>query len=536
MAGAVTLSPPALRLHNLSKSFGGEQALKHASLSVAPGEVHGLLGQNGSGKSTLIKILAGFHAPDPGAELSIHGSPVALPLKAGEFRRHGLSFVHQNLGLVPSLTVVENLFVGELASIGRWWISWATERRRAAAIFARYGLRIDPAQTVGRLPAVQRALLALIRAVEEIRPTVAGESGGGVLVLDEPTPFLPRRDVEQLFSLIKMIVANGASVIFVSHDIDEVLEITDRATVLRDGQVVGRLETANASKQDFVELIVGRKFAPTTARPQSPESKSTQSGLPDVVIDGLTGSTLHGVSIALHAGEIVGLTGLIGSGFNEVPYLLFGAQAARSGRLRLRGSDYDLTSLDPARAITRDIVLIPADRQAEGAVASLTVADNVTMPVLSTVYNPWKLNRRGMLNRVLSLQDAFDVRPNQPSLQFDALSGGNQQKALLAKWLQSDPALILLDEPTQGVDVGARQRIFDAIKTTAANGAAVLCASSDYEQLAAICDRVLIFSQGAIAAELTGDAVTKETIAERCYHSASSQLAAVPLDEFDERI
>jgi ribose transport system ATP-binding protein len=523
--GAATEAEPsasvalALVIHNLSKTFGGQRALASAGLEIRRGEVHGLLGQNGSGKSTLIKILAGYHAPDPGGRLLIDGGEVELPLEPGEFRRYGISFVHQNLGLIPSLTVVENLFVGELASRLRWGISWERERRRAAAIFAKYGLSIDPATTVAKLPSVQRALLAIVRAVEEMRSGDRRRRGQGLLVLDEPTPFLPQHDVEELFALVRGIVHEGASVMFVSHDVDEVLAITDRATVLRDGVVAGTLITRESTRQEFVEMIVGRRVETVPARPQDFGLEEA-----DTAIEGLSGGTLEDLSIQLHRGEVVGLTGLIGSGFDEVPYLVFGSRPAEAGRLKLRGAIHDLADWDPARAMDANVVLIPGDRQNAGAVASLTIADNVTVPVLSTEYRAWMLNRRDMSRRAGRLARQFDVTPSDPSLPFEALSGGNQQKVLLAKWLQMRPDLILLDEPTQGVDVGARQKVFTAIREAAGAGAAVVCASSDYEQLATICDRVLIFSRGRVVSELIGSAISKELIAEHCYLGSGRPL------------
>lgn len=508
------VSGPALKIGDLSKNFGGEKALQRASLSVEEREVHGLLGQNGSGKSTLIKILAGFHAPEPGGQLTIYGRPVPLPLAPGEFRRHGISFVHQNLGLVPSLSVVENLFIGQLASHARWKIAWSAERERAARVFERHGIDIDPAATVGKLAPVQRALLAIVRAVEEIRATGLLSGGRGLLVLDEPTPFLPRQDVDKLFALIRSIVAEGASVVFVSHDVDEVLEITDRATVLRDGMVAGTLITAQSSRQEIIEMIIGRRLEMLPARPIEP---SQQKG--NLEIQGLSGGTLDGVNIELRTGEVIGLTGLIGSGFDEVPYLLFGARPARSGALQLGDRRYSMADMTPARAMAARMVLIPADRPHAGAIGALSMTDNVTMPVLQSAFRSWMLNRQALTTRTRQLAQRFDVVPNDPSLPLTALSGGNQQKVILAKWLQMEPLLIILDEPTQGVDVGARQKVFQAIEAASDAGAAVLCTSSDYEQLEALCDRVLIFSRGHIVAELVGVAVTKDNIAERCYAS-----------------
>jgi ribose transport system ATP-binding protein len=498
--------PLALLLTGLTKTFGGQRALDNASLEVARGEVHGLLGQNGSGKSTLIKVLAGFHAPDPGGELTIDGTTVPMPLAPGVFRQHRISFVHQHLGLIPALTVLENMLIGRLAQSKSLAINWIRERRETAARFEAYGVPLDPDAAVADLSPVQRALLAIMRATEEIR-NGAG-SGNGLLILDEPTPFLPRRDVDQLFRVVRTVVAGGASVIFVSHDVDEVMEITDRATVLRDGRVAARLVTRSSSKQDFIEAIVGRRLAYTERRSAPANEAPFQ-----VAVTGLSGGTISNFDFSAARGEVVGLTGLIGSGYDELPYLLYGARPA-SGSLRLADETYDVERFSPREAINRGIVLIPGDRANAGSIGVLPISDNVTMPVLATRFSRWLLDRSGMVRRARDLGTQFDVRPPNPLLPMSALSGGNQQKVLLAKWLQQSPRLVLLDEPTQGVDIGARQNVFQHIGDAAAAGATVLCASSDYEQLAAICSRVLIFSEGRIVATLTGADVTKEAIAE----------------------
>jgi ribose transport system ATP-binding protein len=483
--------------------------LDGVSLRIERGEVHGLLGQNGSGKSTLIKVLAGFHEPDPGSELVIDGQEVPLPLAPGRFRELGISFVHQNLGLIPALTVVENLLIGRLATTARWRLDWRRERAQAAALFERYGIGIDSAVEVAKLSPVQRALLAIVRAVSDLDQVAAG---GGLLVLDEPTPFLPRRDVDQLFAVIRTIVADGASVVFVSHDVDEVLEITDRATVLRDGRVAGTLVTRQSLKDQFIEMIVGRQLEALAPAALVSEARPVRAR-----VSGLAGEIVQDFSLVMHQGEIVGVTGLLGAGYDEVPYLLYGARPTGAGVLELGERRFELRELTPARAIAAGIILIPADRAGAGAIATLPVSDNVTMPVLERVFRPWHLDRGAMVARTRELGRAFEVVPDNPTLTLSGLSGGNQQKVLLAKWLQLEPRLILLDEPTQGVDVGARQNVFRQIVRAAAGGAAVLCASSDYEQLATLCQRVLIFAQGRVTGELRGDAITKDAIAERCY-------------------
>lgn len=509
----------ALRIENLSKHFGGSRVLSKVTIDIRRGEVHGLLGQNGSGKSTFIKILAGFHAPDPGARLFVGGEPAELPLPPGAFRRLGIAFVHQHLGLVPSMTVLENLLVGEHATESRWLIRWGRQARRAASLFARFGLSLDPLAPVERLSSVERALLAIVRAFDQLEQTPG--TATRLLILDEPTPFLPAQDVQKLFALVRAIVAEGASVLFVSHDIDEVSEITDRITVLRDGSVAGALDTGASRKSDIVELIVGRAVD-LSGRRQSPTM-----GRQRLAVDGLRGRAVKGFSLQVRGGEVVGLTGLIGSGYDDILNLCFGAVPAESGTLTLDGETRRLEIMTPYDSVGAGIVLIPGNRLAAGIVPTLSVTDNVTLPILPRFGGGWFLSRQAMNSRAAELSEAFDVRPRDPEMPMSALSGGNQQKVVLSKWFQIQPKVVLLDEPTQGVDIGAREQVFGEIRKMAEQGAAILCASSDHEQLAAICDRILVLSRGRVVASLEGAAISKTAIAEACY--ITQQTSASPL-------
>jgi ribose transport system ATP-binding protein len=338
----------------------------------------------------------------------------------------------------------------------------------------------------------------------------------GLLILDEPTVFLPKTGADRLFELVREIVNTGASVLFVSHDLDEVAEITDRVTVFRDGQNVGTIVTKDANPGEIVELIIGRKLTALEAQGHDVSDKEIKAS-----VRGLKGGGLETLDLDLHAGEVLGVTGLAGSGFEQIPYLLFGAWRPETGRLGLDGNDLDLTRMIPSRAIALGMALIPADRQKDGAVGSLPIVDNISLQVLKQHFNGIKLDRRGMTQNAREGMGRYDVRPNDPLLPYGALSGGNQQKALLAKWMQTDPSLLLLHEPTQGVDVGARHQIFTMIRAAAEKGMSVICASSDYEQLATICDRVYVFGRGRVVSVLTGDEVTKERITEQCYNSLS---------------
>jgi ribose transport system ATP-binding protein len=525
-ADPIAAAPPedgaasALRVENLSKHFGGSQALSRVTIDIRRGEVHGLLGQNGSGKSTFIKILAGFHQPDPGASLLVGSERAELPLPPGAFRKLGIAFVHQHLGLVPSMTVLENLLVIEHATESRWRIHWRQQEKRAKALFGRFGLSIDPSAPVERLSSVERALFAIVRAFDQLERT--SDTATRLLILDEPTPFLPAQDVQKLFALVRAIVAEGASVLFVSHDIDEVTEITDRITVLRDGRVAGSLVTRECRKSDIVELIVGRAVD-LSARPPA-----HAHGRELLVVNSLKGRGVSDFSMRVQESEVVGLTGLIGSGYDDVVNLCFGAKQAKAGTLALDGTVHQLEAMTPHIAVRAGIVLIPGDRHTAGIVPNLSVTDNVTLPILGQFNGGWLLSRRAMRTQTRELNETFDVRPRGPDTLMSALSGGNQQKVVLSKWFQIQPRLVLLDEPTQGVDIGAREQVFGEIRKMAATGAAVVCASSDHEQLAAICDRVLVLSRGRVVASLEGAAISKTAIAEACYINQETSMRFVP--------
>lgn len=515
LAAHEAATPPAVAARRISKRFGGVQALHEVRIVVQRGEVHGLLGENGSGKSTLVNVLAGYHAPDPGGELEIDGRAVDLPLRAAQVRERGLTFVHQDLGLIPSLTVTENVRIAELAAASSPFISWARERRLARAVLDGLGLEIDPAAIVADLPLVQRAQVAIARAVGQLTARGTGEPGG-LLVLDEAAAYLPRSERHHLFALVREIAAAGTAVLFVSHELDEAMAITDRITVLREGRNAATVDTRAVDAGRLVELIVGVAPGSIAAAPTKPAPNAEVAG---ATITGLSGAVVRDVSFAIGAGEVVGLTGLVGSGFDEIPYLLYGALPARGGQLAL-GTALDLADMTPARAIAAGIALVPGDRARDGGVASLSVGANVTLPVLGRYARRHRLARREMDRDAAALLALHDVRPADPAILLGSLSGGNQQKALLAKWIDAGPRLLLLDEPTRGVDVGARARIAATLAALARDGVATLCASSDHHELALLCHRVLVFSDGTVRSELAGAELTPARIAERSQAAA----------------
>lgn len=513
--GAAT---PLLSLRNLSKSFGGVQALSGVDLDIAPGEIHGLLGTNGSGKSTLVKVLAGVHAPDPGGSLHLKGRKVALPLRAGAFRKLGLSFVHQNLGLIPSLSVLENLRMAAILEAPALGVDWKAQRRAASAAIERFGLAFALDRRVDDLSPVDRALLAILRAFEDLKADDA--EGGGVMLLDEPTPFLPAAGVQKLFELMRSIVREGSSAIFISHDVDEILEITDRVTVLRDGRLAGSRATRDARRDDIIELILGRRMETAAASGLAPQTDRP----PRLQLQGVRGGALDGVDLNIAPGEVVGLTGLIGSGYADLTEFIFGARRATAGLIELEGErGSELSHVTPRASIERGVAFVPADRGRAGGAARLSVADNMMLPSLDQFFVGGRLRTGRLRRRAAELAAEFEVKPSRPDLPdltFDALSGGNAQKVIIARWLSRSPRLLLLDEPTQGVDVGTRRQIFEALRAGAAGGMSVVVASTDADQLAAICDRVVIFRRGRIQQVLTAPGLTKDLIASACYADA----------------
>lgn len=509
---AVSESTAALvELRGLTKSFGGAKALDGVDLTVLPGEVHGLLGENGSGKSTLIKILAGFHEPDDGT-LSVNGVPVRLPLKAGEYRSLGFEFVHQDLGLIPTLSVTENLFLEQVAAPkNRFFMSWNRAATQAQQVFDKYGLQINPRSAVQDIRPVERALLAIVRALEGL----AAEREHGVertlLVLDEPTVFLPQHEVSVLFDFVRQVAQRGSSVLFVSHDLDEVAEITDRISVLRDGHLAGTVVTNSTSKRQLVELIVGRELE--ELKPEHAETPTFRGVR--MSVRGLHTRTLEDITFDLHEGEVLGLTGLVGSGYEDVVYAVYGATKSLAGWVSVSGTELWSPNLTPRAALKAGMALVPADRLRDGSIPTLSAADNINLLVLDDFFRAGRLRNRDLNAKAAELMEAYDVRPPRADLEYGSFSGGNQQKAMMAKWQQVEPAVLLLHEPTQGVDVGARQQIWDLIRRSTETSSTV-CASSDYEQLAAICDRVIVIARGRVAGQLTGSDLTKDRIANFC--------------------
>jgi ribose transport system ATP-binding protein len=496
---------PLIDARRLAKTFASRRVLADVDLQVTAGEVHGLLGQNGSGKSTLIKILSGYHAPDPGGSLTIAGRPVSLPLRPGEALQHGLGFVHQDLGLSMPMTVLENLRVGryETKAFGR--VPWASERRRVKATLAEFDVDISPDTKVEDLREVERAIVAILRALDQL-----SDVSEGVLVLDEPTAYLPRDGVEHLLASVRRVTARGFGVLFVTHRLDEVFAATDRVTVLRNGAHVATVATNSLDESELIELIIGR------ALDELYPAAHHAAGEVALVVEGLTGPSLpEPFSLTAREGEIVGLTGLVGMGYERPLYLIAGADEAEAGSVAVGSRTAPARRLTPGDALGLGIALLPANRLRYGAAGEATVRENVTLPTLSRYFRGGRLRRREESSESAELIERFAVVPPKPEISFAKLSGGNQQKALLGKWFATGPTVLLLHEPSQGVDVGARQQLFGRIRELADAGTSVVMASAEYGELAQVCDRVLVFRDGRVVSELRGDDLTEDRIAQR---------------------
>ncbi|HEY4093981.1 MAG TPA: sugar ABC transporter ATP-binding protein [Baekduia sp.] len=504
------MNAPVIQLQHASKTFTGTLALRDVDLDIRRGEVHGLVGQNGSGKSTLIKILSGFHEPDAGTRLTVRGEEQALPLPPGRFSELGLAFVHQDLALIDTLSLLDNVRVGQYRA-GLRPIGWREERRRLREALKRFDLPTDPDAPVSSLRDVDRALLAIMRAVQQLEGV-----DGGLLVLDEPTVYLPRDGVDRLFGIVRDIAARGDGVLLVTHQLGEIKAVTDRVTVLRDAQRIATVETADVDEEQLIQLILGRELEDLY-----PDHETVGGGAVNLVAREVRGRSMQPFSLELRAGEIVGVTGLAGTGFEDVPYLLFGAHRPDGGTITIGGQEIDARAMTPQRAVAALAALVPGNRARDGAAQPLKVRENVSLPVLDRYFRGGRIAHGQERSAVDRLLRDFDVRPADPERQIATLSGGNQQKAILAKWLQLEPLVLLMHEPTQGVDIGARKQIFSLTREAAERGTAVLVASTEYEDLANICDRVLVVRDGVITAEIGRSNLSEDRIVEQCYRTGT---------------
>jgi rhamnose transport system ATP-binding protein len=484
-----------LRATNISKHFAGVQALQRVSLDLHAGEVHALVGENGAGKSTLIKIITGAHQPDSGS-LEIRGRLVTDndPVRS---RRLGVAAIHQQPALFPDLTVAENIALG-LEPPG-WWrrIGWRQRRRRAAELLSRVGAAIRPETAVERLTMPEQQLVEIARALG---------ADARILIMDEPTASLSEREVQRLFQVIRALRRQGVGILYISLRLEELFQIADRVTVLRDGSLVETRAMAQVNRAELIRLMVGRQLAAIFPKQDVP--------LGDIALElrgvGCRQSGVKDVSLTVRAGEILGLAGLVGAGRTELARILFGLTPADAGEIRLRGQPIVLRS--PAQAVELGIAYLPEDRRRHGVILEMAVAPNITLAILARISRFGWLNFQREHQLAESLVQRLAIKTASLKAPVADLSGGNQQKVALARWLATKPALLILDEPTQGVDVGAKAEIHRLMGELAARGLAILMISSDLPEILGMSDRIAVMHAGRLTGVLKRSEATQESI------------------------
>jgi rhamnose transport system ATP-binding protein len=489
---AVATAPRA-ELRGISKRFAATQALDDVSLDLLPGEVHGLVGENGAGKSTLVKILAGVHPPDSGTIwLDGEATQIAGPAHS---RSLGIAVVHQEPRLFPDLTVAENVFIGHAPSGRLGTIDWGGTRRAAQALFGELDVQFDVGAPVRGLSMADQQLIEIAKSLSV---------DARVLILDEPTASLSAHEVERLFTIVRQLRDRGVAILFVSHRLDEVFELCDRATVFRDGRHVITTATRELTTADLVRHMVGRTVS------LFPKVE-TPIGEVLVEVHGLTrAGVFRDVDFTVRAGEIVGFAGLVGAGRTEVARVLFGIDRRDGGEIRLDGTPVDFAS--PSAALHAGIAYLPEDRHQEGLVLDFSIAQNVTLPILSRIFRRLLIHASTERKIAHDYTQQLNVRMTGVDQLVGALSGGNQQKVVLAKWLASRPRILILDEPTRGIDIGAKVEVHRIISELAASGLGIILISSDLPEVIAMSDRIFVLHEGRISAEIPREQATQERV------------------------
>ena len=473
--------PPLLEVSGVSKSFPGVRALDDVSLHVRAGEVLGLIGENGAGKSTLIRILAGAQLPDTG-RLAVNGRMVKLsnPVAA---RQAGIGVIYQEFNLIPELSVVDNLFLGRES----WLLQHSDERRRAEQVFERLAVSIPLNVPCSTLSVAQQQIVEIARALLQ---------DAGVLIMDEPTAALTPREVDRLLAIVHELKAQGIGIVYVSHRLNEVFAVCDRVTVLRDGCHVATQSASDLSRDDLIELMVGRAITN-----EYPERDVTTGDVRLKVSDLTRHGAVQDVSFELRAGELLGITGLVGAGRTELVRLLFGADVADSGQIEIDECPAHIR--DPRMAIQAGLCLLTEDRKSEGLIPGRSVLENFSLANLLRFSRFGFVNTRSERAAFQTWVETLRIRIAAADQQASGLSGGNQQKVLLARWLQRQAGIIIFDEPTRGIDVGARHEIYQLMNSLLAEGRSIIMVTSELPEALGMSDRILVMHHGRIAGEVT---------------------------------
>jgi len=502
---------PALRIEGLRKSFGGVCALQDVDIELGKGELLGLLGQNGSGKSTLVKILTSVYAPDRG-EVYVFGQRTALPAK--DLKKTSIAVVHQDIGLEDTMSVFENVETAvDFGTLPLFPIRRKKEWAKLAELRDELRIDLDLDAKVSSLSPAKRTFVGVLRAMRMLRD----QGPNTILIMDEPTSSLATPDALQVTNLLRRVADSGAGVMFISHRLGEVLEVCDSITVLKDGEVTLSQATGDLTQSDITQAMLGRRM--DSFYPPRPSNLKSEPAL--VLNDLASAERLNGISLTVYRGEIVGFTGLTGMGQEDLPALLSGQMSATRGSVELENGVP--LAQTPVGTIRQGVALVPGNRARDGGWLDATAAENITLPILR------RISRRGVIStkregdHVTPLMTALSVRPNDPRKRLGDFSGGNQQKVVMAKWLQTEPQVLVLDEPTQGVDAGAKHEILTLIRGVAERGGAVIMVSGDHEQLAHTCNRVFILCDGRIVDEQIGDAMTEESLIAACNRVPSAE-------------
>jgi ABC-type sugar transport system ATPase subunit len=492
-----------LSIRNLSLTFPGTKALDKVELSVRAGEVHALVGMNGSGKSSLIKVLSGFYAADPGATAQVADEFLDLGHTAAK-RSNAMAFVHQDLGLILEMSTLDNFALRagyERSRIGKL-IDWKAQARLAEQILARFEIALDVTRPLSEATPVQRTMVAIAGAMHQLHGV------NNLLVLDEPTAVLPQHEVEHLFRMVKDLRDQGTSVLYVSHRLDELFKLADRVTVLRGGHKILTRQIDRISKQELVSAMLGTELIP---RRHMVHSEARKGEVPVLEIRSLRTKTIRHLDLNVYPRELLGIAGLGGSGREELPYAVVGALPYRiSGSARRPQYSEGWTRVD--RPETRDIAFAPADRGTDGVIEMMDVRENMTLSALAHVSRIGTVQSRRERDAVARWESWFGIKMASDRDLITSLSGGNQQKVLLSRCMAMEPRILVLAEPTAGVDIGARQAIYDSLAEAANSGLAMIVASSDIGDLIELCSRVIVMRDGVAVAEFVGDEIDEHTI------------------------
>jgi len=495
-----------IEMNNISKAFSGNQVLKNVQFEITKGEIHALMGENGAGKSTLMKILTGIYSRDTG-EIRVNGNPVVFK-NPKEAEQAGIAVIHQELNILPDLTVCENLFLGREKTYGKTgFLKTSQMKKEAKAALKELGLDMDVDTPASQLSVGKQQIIEIAKALS---------TNAEVIIMDEPTAALTDREITTLFEMIGKLKTKGVSFVYISHRMEEIFAICDRITILRDGSYISTERISETSFERVVQLMVGRELGE-----RFPE-RNAVIGKEKLVVSGLSRKGhFEDISFTVHAGEVVGFAGLMGAGRTEVVQTLFGYCHHNAGTIKLDGKN--ITIRNPREAIRHGIGFVSEDRKSEGLITDFTVAENMSLPNLGRLSSSGIMRKEKEDSLVADMIERLHIRTSGGSQQVKSLSGGNQQKVVIAKWLGIDPQVLILDEPTRGVDVGAKKEIYSIMNSLAERGVAIILVSSELPEIIGLADRVLVLHEGKLKANIEKQDMTQERIMH--YATGGDQIA-----------